>query len=66
MKGKLEVMTVKMLREYLEEVVSKGIVKENETVYLATDEEGNGLSPLTLEGMKICVEGPTFYPLMVK
>ena len=56
-------MTIKYLRQYLDYNVRIGKIKETDTLYLSSDEEGNSFSPMVIEGISKEGNKIVLYPL---
>ncbi len=65
MKNDLKDMTVDELISFLTYNVKQGHVHKNAKVFIATDEEGNGFSPVVLRGAELDKTLIIFYPLKV-
>ena len=57
-------LSVRKLILILQTSVNAGTIKATDTVYLASDEEGNSFSPLVIEGIEKSNDNKvTLYPL---
>lgn len=57
-------ITVKTLMSLLKNSIKKGVVKETDELWIASDEEGNSYSPVVFEGIQHTDDNRiTLYPL---